>query len=174
MDFTEELRKAKETMLCTFANLDLSELGEKITLEFNSRFTSCMGTACFNSGCIQLSQPLWAIAKEEDRYQTIVHEVCHIVTRFYYGFEVKSHGKEWKNFMVKCGVEPKRCHDVDRSSLKRKQKRFLVKCSCMVHDISSTRYNRMMRGVKYLCVNCRGRLEIMSYIEEFSVLGKVE
>jgi len=35
---------------------------------------------------------------------TITHEICHLISWFFYGTQIEEHGIEWQNMMKKCGI----------------------------------------------------------------------
>jgi len=53
--------------------------------------------------------------------QTLPHEVAHLASYFINGLSGTGHGKEWKVIMGLIGREPKRCHNLDVTNVKRKQ-----------------------------------------------------
>ena len=38
----------------------------------------------------------------------MIHEACHIIVGYRFGFAAAPHGSEWKEAMKNCGVEPLR------------------------------------------------------------------
>jgi SprT protein len=101
----------------------------------------------------------------------VIHEVCHIIVGYRFGFAAAPHGSEWKNAMKNCGVEPLRLHAVDRTGLARRQKRFILldcphdgverKCRCTIRE-----YNRLRRGEEFWCRNCGLHLDRDVAVEE--------
>lgn len=73
-------------------------LVHKIDFEFNASFTSRLGDAKWDRkrkrGRIRLSTPLWERASEKDRYETVIHEACHVIVGFVYPYRVSAHGNE--------------------------------------------------------------------------------
>ena len=169
-DYTTWLQEAREIMNVTFMELGYEELIPSMSISFNNRFTARLGDASYLLRQIRLSAPLWPLAGEDERFQTVVHEVCHIVTN-HENYQIKgytskppAHGNAWKAVMRRAGVPVKRCHNVDRSSLKRKQaprKQFAVSCSCgNVTEFGKTRYRRLVLGLrKYWCCNCQDEIK---------------
>lgn len=139
------------------------ELNAKIAFEFNDRFTARLGDATFypktGKGLIRLSGPLWQRASETDQYETVIHEACHIIVRFKnQGKRVASHGREWRIAMRTCGLEPKRTHNLDRTGLVRRRKRYQITNCPELKDCSvraSVKRN-IEQGVKsYRCTLCK-------------------
>jgi SprT protein len=89
--------------------------------------------------------------------ETVPHEVAHVVAFAEHGARIRPHGAEWQGIMRYFGVAPTRCHGYDVSRLRtRALRRFLYRCDCGTHEISSIRHNRIRtRGVVYLCRRCR-------------------
>lgn len=140
------------------------ELSNKIDFEFNSRFTRKLGDACFfrntGRGRIRLSGPLWERATDTQRYETVIHETCHVIVRYKFKHNIKPHGIEWKTAMMNCNVRPKRTHNVDRTGLKRKKVKYvisncpndgLVNAKCFVGKIN---YKKLKNGTTFACSKC--------------------
>jgi len=93
--------------------------------------------------------------------RTVTHEVAHLVTAACHG-RTRPHGPEWRAVMVYLGIsEPSRCHDyaVDESQVRR-QRRWAYACTCSLHELSTTRHNRIQRtGTRYHCRHCGSPLQ---------------
>ncbi len=92
---------------------------------------------------------------------TVPHEVSHYVIYSLYGPKaVRPHGREWKNLMLRFGVEPNRTNSLDLKGIpSRRQNRHKYRCNCTDHQISSTRHNRILNNkARYLCRLCNGKL----------------
>ena len=90
--------------------------------------------------------------------QTVPHEVAHHVvdevTRLWLR-RVRPHGDEWRLVMRHFGQEPDRCHDFDLQGVKiKRQRRFLYRCACQEHAVSTVRHNRARKGTRYRCTKC--------------------
>src|SRR5437868_1149491 len=94
----------------------LPALKDKVRFRWSNRMTRAAGFA-FNTGVIKLSIPLFARATPEKQRNIIVHEICHIAERVM-GYKM-GHGKLWKSLMLSMGETPTRCHNIDRSGLRR-------------------------------------------------------
>jgi predicted SprT family Zn-dependent metalloprotease len=149
----------------TLEKLGCSDLIGKITLRWNHRLRTTAGRANYGHRRIELSSAIWEHFTEQQRYQTLVHEVCHIVNRHLNGRNANPHGWRWKMLMVKMGLSPDRCHDLDcqKVGLARKNgRRAKVKVRCNCPDgtlMGQTQYKRMVRatnGVYYRCRKCKG------------------
>jgi SprT protein len=153
----------------------VSELAQVIVVEWNPRFTRRLGDAGYRPTTyrarIRLSIPLWPRTSERDRRETVIHEACHIIIGYRFGFVAAPHGSEWRLAMRNCGVKPLRLHSVDRTGLARRQRRFILldcpnegierKCRC-----SAREYNLLRRGEEFWCQNCGFHLTKESAIEE--------
>ena len=162
-DYTTWLQEARDTMNITLMELDCESLIPQMSISFNNRFTSRMGDANFRLKRVRLSAPLWPVAGKEERFQTVVHEVCHIVARYmHWPRNIKSHGWEWKDTMKRAGVPVERCHNVDRSSVKQvPRKKHRTVCDCREYMMGSVRYRRMVSGLRYYTCNyCGARFRI--------------
>ncbi len=93
--------------------------------------------------------------------RTVPHEVAHAVTWLLHGRRARPHGPEWQAVMRHLGVaEPDRCHHYRLPEQGvRRQRRWPCRCACGPCEVSTTRYNRMRRGTRYLCRRCGQPLE---------------
>jgi len=146
------------------------DMWAEVTCTWNNRFTRRMGDATvkkiwypLRKGHIRLSTPLWPRASATEREETIIHEVCHVLAELLAGPSRRvGHGQGWKNLMQRCGVEPKRCHQVDTSGLKRKGKRYPAACACKTWQLGATRHKRLLDWPgKYGCPKCRQPLVLV-------------
>ncbi len=88
--------------------------------------------------------------------ETPPHEVAHVVVGCCFP-SARPHGPEWQSVMAHFGIEDaSRCHvfmpAADQLS---RQRRWLYRCSCSDHRLSSTRHNRAQHaGIEYRCRDC--------------------
>lgn len=126
----------------------------RIKHEWNTRYTRRMGCA-YGATLIKLSVPLFLRATREEQRTTVIHEACHCIAHALYGNV--GHGPQWKRLMVMCGLPPARCHNVDRTGLKRKTSKYVYKCNCREHKMSAIRHKRTITGRRvYRCNQCLG------------------
>jgi len=184
----EQMQKAEQQVLDTFERLGFDRvhpLMSGLYIEWGPRHTKSLGDALFldmseeqSPGVkasigiryprahlylarVRFSVPLWPRATEEERHETVVHEVCHIVAQYRNGrIRIKSHGEEWQATMREAGVEPRTTHTVDRTGLRRRQKRYPAHCDCRVHEITAQKVRKIRGGSVYRCKICKGRLAI--------------
>jgi predicted SprT family Zn-dependent metalloprotease len=84
-------------------------------------------------------------------HDTIPHEVAHIVTRYIYGDDVKSHGPEWKKIAIALGSTGKRTHSMPLKRVRKKRKpsrKFWYKAEDgTVLTLGLTQHKRLQAGV---------------------------
>lgn len=176
-------QQAAGWVLETFRRLGHPELIDVLRIEWKSKFTARMGDATYRrpgysrlnvlgSGVvgsvtearIRFSSILWARASESERYQVAVHEVCHIVANHEAANQGRvtssSHGHEWKALMRKCGLEPKRCHQVSRVGISSRRS-MAASCACRVHAITANMASRILHGATLRCNKCRQSLKVL-------------
>lgn len=147
----------------TLETLDRLDLYEKLDIEWRSRFTSKMGSACFYSHgkknhAVRFSIPLWPRASRTERRVTVIHEVCHIVAyknALELGVHIRPHGREWEVLMLRCDVSPDRTHSVSNKGL---VKRVDVNCGCGTISVTPYVAGRVAAGAGYRCRRCKANL----------------
>ena len=88
---------------------------------------------------------------------TVPHEVAHYITDIIYGLRnIKPHGAEWRETMRALGAEPQVTANYDLTGVPLRQvKRYVYRCDCSTHNLSSIRHNRVLHGgAIYYCRNC--------------------
>jgi SprT protein len=159
---------------------EVPELAQVILVGWNARFTRRLGDASYSPRSyrarIRLSVPLWARATEEERRETTIHEVCHVIVGYKFG-PVPSHGSQWKQAMRNCGLKPIPTHNVDRTGLSRRQRRFvLIDCPNSGIEkkcrIGARVLGRMRRGTEFRCKVCGLELDGMTVVEEEERVGQ--
>ena len=164
----------------TFVKCGQPDLVGKVSISFNSRFTSRMGDARYrpekDRGRIRLSSPLWHYASPAERRNTIIHEACHILAErdnqmkhgnvgpgVMIGRRPKrvGHGAAWRQYMRLAGIERvKRCHKVEHP-LRRRTTRHPARCGCRDWSLTANRVGRMKNGRKYSCNSCKETLVLV-------------
>ena len=94
--------------------------------------------------------------------QTVPHEVAHVVAYLLHGKSIRPHGREWRAIMAEFGfASAERCHDfqLPEQQQTRHQRRWRYACGCREHALSTTRHNRVAKGVRYHCRECGEALE---------------
>lgn len=163
------MQQIKDWAAEAFAENGYPRLIYKVKFEYNERFSARMGDANWTRRRIRLSGPLFDVASLEEQEITVKHEACHIVVAYDHWCDddpfkkrPKAHGDEWKLAMLKCGLRPDRCHDVDTSQNKRnRQRRYMVPCACPEarYEVAKGTVTRWvkdaLRGLKRRCTRCR-------------------
>jgi SprT protein len=126
----------------------------------NAGYAEWKWTGINYSYCVKINMDIANDNLETYLKRTVNHELAHIL-QFKYNRGSKPHGREWDHFCrVLTGSTMSRCHDYAVSHLRRKKnvKRYLYKCDCRTHQISSTVHNRIMNKQEYFCKSCKGKL----------------
>ncbi len=160
----EMKRNVTEWVRWTRENLGHSSLVNDIDVQWNSRFTAKLGDARFKptGSRVRFSTPIWPRASEEERRQTVIHEICHIIVAYEAHVNGlprrRSHGHEWQLMMVRCKVPPERTHCVDTKGLSTRRR---VEISCGCKEILVTKYiaGRIAFGADFRCKRCNGRMK---------------
>lgn len=105
----------------------------------------------------------WIFSKyyEENLRDTVPHEVAHyIVHEVYPRRGTKPHGWQWRELMARFGADAGVTFDRDLDGVpQRSQRSHRYFCGCQVHEVSTTRHNRVQRRrVRYHCCTCDGLL----------------
>ena|SRR5688572_537935 len=158
----------KQIISDTCAKSGVPHLTESILYTFSRRFTRRLGEATYHrhnrSAMIKFSLPLWDRATEQQRHNVIVHETCHVVAFHKANLStitIRPHGPEWAREMRVNGLEPERCHTVDRTGLARRLPTVTVSCGCRTHQLTTNRVTRMRKGQKYQCRLCLGPIVLV-------------
>ena len=134
------------------------DIAGRINLKWSNRMTRAMGIASWRSGqyTIKLSIPLFLRATEDQKWQTVIHEACHIIDAI--KNEVRmSHGDSWKRCMRACGTKPLVYHSVSCAGLRKTWKFHCPECK-RVFELSTTIRNKICRGQKRVCMKCRQQI----------------
>ncbi len=112
----------------------------------------------------------WIFAKyfEENLRDTVPHEVAHfIVHEVYPRRSTKPHGHAWKDLMAQFGADAGVTFDLDLDGVpQRNQRTHRYQCGCQIHQVSTTRHNRVLtRRMRYHCCSCQGLLVYTPYTE---------
>lgn len=108
----------------------------------------------------------WIFAKhyQANLASTVPHEVAHYIVHEVYGLRrVKPHGVEWRALMAAFGADDAVTFDLDLEGVpRRRQRTHPYHCGCRVHQISTTRHNRVQGGSgRYQCRYCNGQLRYL-------------
>lgn len=100
------------------------------TLSFDLRGTTA-GQAFPGKHHIRLNGQLLNENVEEFIEQTVGHEWAHLVAIHLHGPKIRAHGPEWKNVMVKMGLDPARCHTYNTNNARTVKPRSMPKVKPM-------------------------------------------
>lgn len=124
------------------------------------------GRAHYRENMIELNARLLN-ANPTDVYQTVGHELAHLVSVEINGLKLgRGHGPNWLLIMRQFGLEPKRCHAMNTTGLRRRHATHSAWCNCMEHKLKTGRYNRMRRGARFVCQRCFSVLRFNQLREE--------
>ena len=188
----EQRQTAASVALATLRRLGREDLLPVLWIDWRTRFTSRMGDALYASADqrvrrsserfrdpetgtiarIRFSVPLWQRASEEERYNTVVHEVCHLVTAHEAHLagrpEPQAHGAEWKATMRRAGVTPKRCHNVSTKGLGKKK--IPAHCKCGEHYLTPLVAGKILcLQAVYTCRKCHGQVLVNSDLSQAQI-----
>jgi SprT protein len=107
--------------------------------------------------CIRYNPWIFAKYFEENLRDTVPHEVAHFVVHELYGLRsVKPHGPQWLEVMQLFDADPGVTFDLDLAGIpRRRQRTHPYRCECRLHEVSTTRHNRVLKGVGlYHCRVC--------------------
>lgn len=127
-----------------------------------SRFLT-MDNTILRAVRVRFSIPLWPRATERERYETVVHEICHLVScheaMLSGKCKIKPHGREWKMAMIRAGVSPRRCHRINSSGLG--QKKIPCTCGCGDHFMTPLKAGMILDGFgTFTCRACGENIAI--------------
>lgn len=111
--------------------------------------------------CIRYNPWIFAKYYEENLTDTVPHEVAHFIVHEVYGDRgVRPHGQQWRTLMAGFGASDEVTFKLDLSDIpQRVQRTHPYRCDCRTHQVSSTRHNRVLKGVgRYHCRYCDGQL----------------
>jgi SprT protein len=105
----------------------------------------------------------WIFAKyfDENLRDTVPHEVAHFVVHELYGLRgIKPHGPQWQAVMARFGADAAVTFNLDLAGIPRRQQQtHPYRCACQLHEVSTTRHNRVIKGVgRYHCRSCKAQL----------------
>lgn len=149
----------------------MPDFWKEIKFKWLNKLKSRAGDASKKNGVylMRLSIPLFSRATEEQKKETVIHEVCHLIN-FKQGLYNEKHGDFWRTAMIRSGYpNPQRCHKIDRTGLYKPQDRIEMVCDCRSHAISKRRYNSFLRGTIYRCNFCRSSIRVPIKLPDYSV-----
>ncbi len=112
-----------------------------------------------NQRVIRYNPYIFAKYFEDSLESTVPHEVAHYVTDMMFGLS-RPHGEEWREVMQAFGAEASRTCDYDLDGIPvRRYRHHAYHCSCMTHEITSHRHNKILKNnARYFCKKCHEEL----------------
>ena len=143
-------------------NRKLRECAEKLNYDYELPTVSfdlkgrTAGQAFYSGNRIRLNLELLNKNREEMIENTLPHEFAHIAAFKFYGEEGKGHGHYWKLTMMRLGLEPKRCHNMEVTPARKHQKfDYSCKCPGKVFKIGKNVHEKIQSGRPRYCPSCR-------------------
>jgi SprT protein len=104
---------------------------------------------------IRMNNRLLEQNSEDFLYNTVPHEVSHLIAYRLHGHRIAPHGAEWATIMREVfGLEPRRCHNYD--VLPNMTAAYRYHCGCQAgHALGTRRHRQALRGRRYYCRRCR-------------------
>jgi SprT protein len=150
-ELLEKWKPCFSTLPAPYSTLDTA----RVTVAWNPRMRSRAGLCRPWNNSIELNPHL--LKKTGDAERVLVHELCHLAVSRRWP-HAQAHGSKWKKLMLHCGFEPERCHSLTPVR-RHSQRRWKLNCNCKTHTVSTVVYNRIRRGTKYRCLDCRGFIQ---------------
>jgi SprT protein len=140
--------------------LGVPQLADEIEWSWNKRLTRAIARAHFRTNHIELSALLFPLLTVDDRKDTIIHEVCHLVAHHIHGPGIRHHGREWKSLMIEAGGRPlARSKSIEGADLfRRGPARVTFFCACREHAVTAYRAAKIERGSVFVCTRCKSAL----------------
>lgn len=117
----------------------------------------CAGQALQRENRIRINRTLLLENLESFIFQTVGHELAHLICWQVHGQRVRPHGLEWRLVMGVLGLPPSRCHTYDtaRSATRKKLATFPYACRCRTRQMTIIRHRRMLKSPGYYrCPQC--------------------
>ena len=133
----------------------------KVQVEFKTTLGLCAGLAYCSESRIVLNEALFLKNQDEFFNETIPHEVAHILQYVLYPKEKLSHGRRWKEIMIKLGLKPSVYHHMDISAVDDKVYRYTCACDggFRYHQIPEAKHKRLQKSTRALqCGTCKTRI----------------
>jgi SprT protein len=127
-----------------------------IPVSYRNDMGSVAGYAYTDDLRIEFNAQLFISNIDNFFFDTIPHEVAHILVEILYPLVKQDHGKEWRDIMHKLGItKPKRNHRYDVSvSITTPRYRYTCACTGRQRMVTKIIHNKMIRGQKRFCHEC--------------------
>ena len=163
----DSLEEIREVIRETCDKCNKPEAANVLTknLKFSNRMTRAVGN-CNRLGVIKLSGVYWPRIEDENKKNTIIHEVCHYLVMISYP-RAKSHGWEWKAMMIKAGIKnPQRLFkgkvDMENFPKRKSRKKYMALCPCGAKPRFTKKVEtKIVTGAAiYSCGKCKRPIKI--------------
>jgi SprT protein len=123
------------------------------------------GFCTYTTGCELIFNPI-LLQENTDEFigHIIPHEIGHLLVKLFYRRAKQSHGPEFRSIMRNIlKSNPSTYHNLDVSNCGKKVKRWIYKCNCRTHTVSTRKHHQLKTmNNRYSCMFCRGRLSFVS------------
>lgn len=127
----------------------------KISIDLRGRVAG-YAIRSYSGNEVKFNAELYVQNKEDFINRTVPHELAHLIANALYPYQIKSHGREWKQVMNRLGLEAKRCHSYDTSTVSSGHARpYVYACKCKEHKITKLLHSKMSMGQTRTCRTCR-------------------
>ena len=108
---------------------------------------------------IRINRPLLYQNEQDMLYDTVPHEVAHIIAVCAHGRDARGHGYWWQYTMRAFGLNPSMYHSYSLAHAGgRNHKRYHYECSCSSHLLSKFAHNSCSHGHPRTCKKCNTTL----------------
>ena len=114
------------------------------------------GQALLGKWTIRINQELFEREGFEELYDTVGHEIAHLIAWRVY--KERGHAHYWTLIMCKFGLSPDRCHTM-KTRPSRRVRRWTYVCDCQEFRVSTCIHHKIQRGYTRICKRCTGVLE---------------
>lgn len=144
------------------------ELLSKYKVIINTRAVGRAGQCDLNKKIIELHAELVKAGHDDDRNQTLLHEVAHAIVQIVFidwsnagAFrKVAVHGREWKHVMRLLGASANRCSNLDYLiEARTKKARLIYACMGCETEYPAMRVKKYPAN-RYRCGKCKDSLYI--------------
>jgi predicted SprT family Zn-dependent metalloprotease len=146
-------------------DFSLPSLGREITFALNPRLRTCIARYRHDQNTIEVGPSF--VSDSRIRREALAHELAHAAVAAKNGDKLKVHGSEWRAYMRKIGLEPRRRIDRPGRAQPRQSKPSIARYRHRCPVCQMTRYaSRPVHG--WYCRNCHmaglsGELEIRRF-----------
>ncbi|MFT2111463.1 SprT family zinc-dependent metalloprotease [Marinomonas sp. 2405UD68-3] len=119
------------------------------------------GTAHLQKNEIRLNYFMYQQDPHSFINDVVPHELAHLIAYTLYGSAIRPHGREWQSVMLYAlSCVPSRTHSFDTPTPKQA---FQYRCECQNHSLTIRRHNKILKGVVYVCKQCKSPLKVLNY-----------